>query len=79
MLSPVVVWIFELFFFYCSNKSVSHLPLSDDRARRSPRKLPTSLKKEERKWVPPKFLPHKYDVKLKNEDKVSCLLEFFLL
>uniref|UniRef100_A0A8C9ENT1 Tyrosine-protein kinase BAZ1B n=1 Tax=Pavo cristatus TaxID=9049 RepID=A0A8C9ENT1_PAVCR len=42
----------------------------NDRARRSPRKLPTSLKKEERKWVPPKFLPHKYDVKLKNEDKI---------
>ncbi|KAM3853958.1 tyrosine-protein kinase BAZ1B isoform 1-T1 [Vipera latastei] len=41
-----------------------------DRARRSPRKLPTSLKKEERKWVPPKFLPHKYDVKLQNEDKI---------
>jgi len=49
---------------------VSCLGFSDDRARRSPRKLPTSLKKEERKWVPPKFLPHKYDVKLKNEDKV---------
>ncbi|NXA35379.1 BAZ1B kinase, partial [Eudromia elegans] len=30
----------------------------------------TSLKKEEKKWVPPKFLPHKYDVKLKNEDKI---------
>uniref|UniRef100_A0A8C6Z111 Tyrosine-protein kinase BAZ1B n=1 Tax=Nothoprocta perdicaria TaxID=30464 RepID=A0A8C6Z111_NOTPE len=42
----------------------------NDRARRSPRKLPTSLKKEEKKWVPPKFLPHKYDVKLKNEDKI---------
>ncbi|XP_069470886.1 tyrosine-protein kinase BAZ1B [Ambystoma mexicanum] len=41
-----------------------------DRARRSPRKLPTSLKKEEKKWVPPKFLPHKYDVKLVNEDKI---------
>nr|XP_020657279.1 tyrosine-protein kinase BAZ1B [Pogona vitticeps] len=41
-----------------------------DRARRSPRKLPTSLKKEEKKWVPPKFLPHKYDVKLQNEDKI---------
>ncbi|XP_053562293.1 tyrosine-protein kinase BAZ1B [Bombina bombina] len=41
-----------------------------DRARRSPRKLPTSLKKEEKKWVPPKLLPHKYDVKLLNEDKV---------
>ncbi|KAM8975165.1 tyrosine-protein kinase BAZ1B isoform 2-T2 [Pelodytes ibericus] len=41
-----------------------------DRARRSPRKLPVSLKKEEKKWVPPKFLPHKYDVKLLNEDKV---------
>uniref|UniRef100_A0A7M4EGF0 Tyrosine-protein kinase BAZ1B n=1 Tax=Crocodylus porosus TaxID=8502 RepID=A0A7M4EGF0_CROPO len=41
-----------------------------DRARRSPRKLPTSLKKEEKKWVPPKFLPHKYDVKLKNEEKI---------
>ncbi|XP_053313213.1 tyrosine-protein kinase BAZ1B [Spea bombifrons] len=42
----------------------------NDRARRSPRKLPVSLKKEEKKWVPPKFLPHKYDVKLLNEDKV---------
>ncbi|XP_060029466.1 tyrosine-protein kinase BAZ1B isoform X2 [Erinaceus europaeus] len=42
----------------------------NDRARRSPRKLPTSLKKGERKWAPPKFLPHKYDVKLQNEDKV---------
>uniref|UniRef100_A0A4W3IJB7 Tyrosine-protein kinase BAZ1B n=1 Tax=Callorhinchus milii TaxID=7868 RepID=A0A4W3IJB7_CALMI len=41
-----------------------------DRARRSPRKLPTSLKKEERKWVPPKFLPYKYDVKLEKEDKI---------
>ncbi|XP_044312050.1 tyrosine-protein kinase BAZ1B isoform X2 [Varanus komodoensis] len=41
-----------------------------DRARRSPRKLPTSLKKEEKKWVPPKFLPHKYDIKLQNEDKI---------
>uniref|UniRef100_A0A8C5LQK6 Tyrosine-protein kinase BAZ1B n=1 Tax=Leptobrachium leishanense TaxID=445787 RepID=A0A8C5LQK6_9ANUR len=41
-----------------------------DRARRSPRKLPVSLKKEEKKWAPPKFLPHKYDVKLLNEDKV---------
>ncbi|XP_038615111.1 tyrosine-protein kinase BAZ1B isoform X2 [Tachyglossus aculeatus] len=42
----------------------------NDRARRSPRKLPTSLKKGEKKWVPPKFLPHKYDVKLQNEDKI---------
>ncbi|XP_067561981.1 tyrosine-protein kinase BAZ1B [Pseudorca crassidens] len=42
----------------------------NDRARRSPRKLPTSLKKGERKWAPPKFLPHKYDVKLQNEDKI---------
>ncbi|MEE6523350.1 hypothetical protein FKM82_022212, partial [Ascaphus truei] len=41
-----------------------------DRARRSPRKLPTSLKKDEKKWAPPKFLPHKYDVKLLSEDKV---------
>uniref|UniRef100_A0A8C9UZS6 Tyrosine-protein kinase BAZ1B n=1 Tax=Scleropages formosus TaxID=113540 RepID=A0A8C9UZS6_SCLFO len=41
-----------------------------DRARRSPRKLPTSLKEEKRKWVMPKFLPHKYDVKLINEDKI---------
>ncbi|TFJ99274.1 protein S100-A5 [Platysternon megacephalum] len=44
--------------------------IMSDRARRSPRKLPTSLKKEEKKWVPPKFLPHKYDVKLQNEDKI---------
>ncbi|XP_030622813.1 tyrosine-protein kinase BAZ1B [Chanos chanos] len=41
-----------------------------DRARRSPRKLPTSMKEEKKKWVMPKFLPHKYDVKLINEDKV---------
>ncbi|XP_074045532.1 tyrosine-protein kinase BAZ1B isoform X3 [Macrotis lagotis] len=41
-----------------------------DRARRSPRKLPTSLKKGEKKWAPPKFLPHKYDVKLQNEEKI---------
>ncbi|KAL4647669.1 tyrosine-protein kinase BAZ1B [Arapaima gigas] len=41
-----------------------------DRARRSPRKLPTSLKEEKRKWVMPKFLPHKYNVKLINEDKI---------
>ncbi|KAG9348350.1 hypothetical protein JZ751_002085 [Albula glossodonta] len=41
-----------------------------DRARRSPRKLPTSLKEEKKKWVMPKFLPHKYDVKLISEDKV---------
>lgn len=41
-----------------------------DRARRSPRKLPTSMKEERKKWVMPKFLPHKYDVKLVNEDKV---------
>lgn len=45
-----------------------------DRARRSPRKLPVTLKKEEKKWAPPKFLPHKYDVKLENEDKIiSCV------
>ncbi|XP_067866303.1 tyrosine-protein kinase BAZ1B isoform X2 [Heterodontus francisci] len=42
---------------------------TSDRARRSPRKLPTSLKKEEKKWVHPKFLPYKYDVKLQEEDK----------
>nr|XP_023675244.1 tyrosine-protein kinase BAZ1B [Paramormyrops kingsleyae]XP_023675245.1 tyrosine-protein kinase BAZ1B [Paramormyrops kingsleyae]XP_023675246.1 tyrosine-protein kinase BAZ1B [Paramormyrops kingsleyae] len=41
-----------------------------ERARRSPRKLPTNLKEEKKKWVMPKFLPHKYDVKLINEDKV---------
>ncbi|XP_076850513.1 tyrosine-protein kinase BAZ1B [Brachyhypopomus gauderio] len=41
-----------------------------DRARRSPRKLPTSMKEEKKKWVMPKFLPHKYDVKLLDEDKV---------
>uniref|UniRef100_A0AAY4C8N4 Tyrosine-protein kinase BAZ1B n=1 Tax=Denticeps clupeoides TaxID=299321 RepID=A0AAY4C8N4_9TELE len=41
-----------------------------DRARRSPRKLPTSVKEEKKKWVMPKFLPHKYDVKLLNEDKI---------
>ncbi|XP_029374289.1 LOW QUALITY PROTEIN: tyrosine-protein kinase BAZ1B [Echeneis naucrates] len=41
-----------------------------DRARRSPRKLPTAMKEEKKKWVMPKFLPHKYDVRLINEDKV---------
>ncbi|XP_033905292.2 tyrosine-protein kinase BAZ1B-like isoform X2 [Acipenser ruthenus] len=41
-----------------------------DRARRSPRKLPASLKEEKKKWAPPKFLPHKYDVRLINEDKI---------
>lgn len=48
--------------------------LSGDRARRSPRKLPTAMKEEKKKWVMPKFLPHKYDVKLINEDKVCILL-----
>ncbi|XP_061575172.1 tyrosine-protein kinase BAZ1B [Cololabis saira] len=43
-----------------------------DRARRSPRKLTTAMKEDKRKWVMPKFLPHKYDVKLINEDKVIC-------
>ncbi|XP_077578695.1 tyrosine-protein kinase BAZ1B [Stigmatopora nigra] len=41
-----------------------------DRARRSPRKLPTATKEEKKRWAIPKFLPHKYDVKLINEDKV---------
>ncbi|XP_029027103.1 tyrosine-protein kinase BAZ1B isoform X2 [Betta splendens] len=41
-----------------------------DRARRSPRKLPTAMKEEKKRWAMPKFLPHKYDVKLINEDKV---------
>ncbi|XP_039986532.1 tyrosine-protein kinase BAZ1B [Xiphias gladius] len=41
-----------------------------DRARRSPRKLPTAMKEEKKKWAMPKFLPHKYDVKLITEDKV---------
>ncbi|XP_069767921.1 tyrosine-protein kinase BAZ1B [Narcine bancroftii] len=49
------------------NKRESNI---SDRARRSPRKLPTSLKKEEKKWVHPKFLPYKYDVKLLEEDKI---------
>ncbi|XP_021170469.2 tyrosine-protein kinase BAZ1B isoform X1 [Fundulus heteroclitus] len=41
-----------------------------DRARRSPRKSTTATKEEKKRWVMPKFLPHKYDVKLINEDKV---------
>uniref|UniRef100_A0A3Q1GDT6 Tyrosine-protein kinase BAZ1B n=1 Tax=Acanthochromis polyacanthus TaxID=80966 RepID=A0A3Q1GDT6_9TELE len=41
-----------------------------DRARRSPRKPSTAMKEERKKWAMPKFLPHKYDVKLINEDKV---------
>lgn len=47
--------------------------LSGDRARRSPRKLPTAMKEEKKKWAMPKFLPHKYDVKLITEDKV-CIM-----
>lgn len=50
--------------------------LLGDRARRSPRKLPTAMKEERKKWAMPKFLPHKYDVKLINEDKV-CFCFFF--
>ncbi|KAK0135119.1 Tyrosine-protein kinase BAZ1B [Merluccius polli] len=41
-----------------------------DRARRSPRKSTTAMKEEKKRWVMPKFLPLKYDVKLINEDKV---------
>uniref|UniRef100_A0A8C6U600 Tyrosine-protein kinase BAZ1B n=1 Tax=Neogobius melanostomus TaxID=47308 RepID=A0A8C6U600_9GOBI len=41
-----------------------------DRARRSPRKVQTTVKEERKRWVMPKFLPHKYDVKLISEDKV---------
>lgn len=29
------------------------------------------MKEEKKKWVMPKFLPYKYDVKLINEDKVN--------
>uniref|UniRef100_A0A672IHP6 Tyrosine-protein kinase BAZ1B n=1 Tax=Salarias fasciatus TaxID=181472 RepID=A0A672IHP6_SALFA len=50
--------------------SFSRLKTPSDRARRSPRKLPTAMKEEKKRWVMPKFLPHKYDVKLINEDKV---------
>lgn len=31
------------------------------------------MKEEKKKWVMPKFLPYKYDVKLINEDKVYIL------
>lgn len=31
------------------------------------------MKEEKKRWVMPKFLPHKYDVKLINEDKVGVL------
>ncbi|MEQ2216000.1 hypothetical protein XENOCAPTIV_009254, partial [Xenoophorus captivus] len=48
----------------------SQLFVSCDRARRSPRKSATATKEEKKRWVMPKFLPHKYDVKLINEDKV---------
>ncbi|KAM9801592.1 tyrosine-protein kinase BAZ1B [Neosynchiropus ocellatus] len=41
-----------------------------DRARRSPRKSTTATKEEKKRWVMPKFLPLKYDVKLVSEDKV---------
>lgn len=52
--------------------------LLGDRARRSPRKLPTAMKEERKKWAMPKFLPHKYDVKLINEDKV-CFCFFYII
>lgn len=32
------------------------------------------MKEEKKKWVMPKFLPHKYDVKLINEDKVRICI-----
>lgn len=51
--------------------------LLGDRARRSPRKLPTAMKEERKKWAMPKFLPHKYDVKLINEDKV-CFVFYII-
>lgn len=31
------------------------------------------MKEEKKRWVMPKFLPHKYDVKLISEDKVGVL------
>lgn len=42
------------------------------------------MKEEKKKWVMPKFLPYKYDVKLINEDKVYIhlgilQLTFYLL
>ncbi|KAJ3590709.1 hypothetical protein NHX12_008658 [Muraenolepis orangiensis] len=43
---------------------------SSDRSRRSPRKSALAGKEEKKRWVMPKFLPLKYDVKLINEDKV---------
>uniref|UniRef100_A0A4W5K6K3 Tyrosine-protein kinase BAZ1B n=1 Tax=Hucho hucho TaxID=62062 RepID=A0A4W5K6K3_9TELE len=54
------------------NQKKEHLPREEesDRARRSPRKTPTAMKEEKKRWVMPKFLPHKYDVKLISEDKV---------
>lgn len=35
------------------------------------------MKEEKKKWVMPKFLPYKYDVKLMNEDKVYIHLGIF--
>lgn len=43
------------------------------------------MKEEKKKWVMPKFLPYKYDVKLINEDKVYMhiyvmkVLDLFIL
>uniref|UniRef100_A0A8C7DXL0 Tyrosine-protein kinase BAZ1B n=1 Tax=Oncorhynchus kisutch TaxID=8019 RepID=A0A8C7DXL0_ONCKI len=55
-----------------NQKKEQQLPREEesDRARRSPRKTPTAMKEEKKRWVMPKFLPHKYDVKLISEDKV---------
>ncbi|KAJ8280315.1 hypothetical protein GJAV_G00053130 [Gymnothorax javanicus] len=41
-----------------------------DRARRSPRTLPTSQKEQKKKCGIPKFLPHKYDILLLEENKI---------
>lgn len=77
-LLPQVTFYFGFFFKFCLktvNFNTSSPSRLGDRARRSPRKLPTAMKEEKKRWAMPKFLPHKYDVKLINEDKV-CFFYF---
>uniref|UniRef100_A0A8C4NBM9 Bromodomain adjacent to zinc finger domain protein 1A n=2 Tax=Eptatretus burgeri TaxID=7764 RepID=A0A8C4NBM9_EPTBU len=43
-------------------------------ARRSPRKLPTSMNKpKEKQWVPPRLLPHSYDIRLQDGTQVKMV------
>uniref|UniRef100_UPI00358F570F tyrosine-protein kinase BAZ1B-like n=1 Tax=Myxine glutinosa TaxID=7769 RepID=UPI00358F570F len=43
-------------------------------ARRSPRKLSTSMnKRKEKQWVPPRLLPHSYDIRLQDGTQIKMV------